>query len=83
MKTTTIAIANALRAGVAANWPPPEQAAKVEEFSEMLLEMAASLEMDAQCNHTGTADPKDKKMRYATLLGQIAWEMDKNEVQSA
>ena len=76
MKTTTIAIANAIRAGVKANFEPDKHFLQLDNLSNLLLDMAASLEMDATCEHTGVADPKDQKMRDAELLGELGWALD-------
>jgi len=76
MKTTTIAVVNALRAGVEANFAPPDQAAELEKLSDLLLEMAASLEMHAINPETGL--PADERsMRYASLLGELGWVLDR------
>ena len=62
-RITTIAVANALRKGVEANFAPTNQAAELEKLSDLLLDMAASLEM---------ADPNDQKaMKYARLLSEV------------
>lgn len=80
MRTTTKQIANALRKGVEANFEPKNQAAELEKLSELLLDMAASLEMDSIVNHTGwigeTKTGIVKKMQYSNLLGEIGWELD-------
>ena len=72
MRTTTQQFANALRKGIEANFAPENQAAEREKLSELLTEMAASLEMDSIVNHTGLVAP-GKKMKYANLLGEISW----------
>jgi hypothetical protein len=77
MKTTTTAIANAIRAGVAANFEPDNQEAELEKISELLLDMAASLEMDLVGDHFGLRAPS-QKMRYSNLLGEIGWALDKS-----
>ena len=80
MRTTTKQIANALRKGVEANFAPENQAAELEKLSEMLLDMAASLEMDSIVDHTGWIGEARtgtvKKMEYSNLLGEIGWELD-------
>jgi hypothetical protein len=82
MRTTTKQIANALRKGVEANFEPKNQAAELEKLSELLLDMAASLEMDSIVEHTGLAAP-GKKMEYSNLLGEIGWELDDEVVDEA
>ena len=79
MRTTVLAVVNALKAGVEANFEPSNQAEELEKLSELLLDMAASLEMDSIVDHTGVRDPADphKKMKYSNLLGEIGWGLDK------
>lgn len=79
MRMTAQAVANALKAGITANFEPSNQQAETEHLSELLLDMAASLEMDAVCSHSGLVQSSDKKMRYAKILGDIAWELDKKQ----
>jgi len=72
---TLIAISNALRAGIEANFAPPNQAKELEKLSDLLLEMAASLEMHAIDPETGLhAD--ERRMKYAQLLGELGWLLD-------
>lgn len=67
-RLTTIAVANALRKGVEANFAPPNQATELEKLSGLLLDMAASLEM---------TDPDDERtMKYARILGEVGGLLD-------
>ena len=75
MRTTTIAIANALRKGVEANFAPENQAAELERICELLLDMAASLEMNSIDPETGVSVP-GHKATYAALLGDLGWQLD-------
>ena len=77
MKTMkTMDVADALRAGFEANFAPPEQAAELAKFTDLLLGMAASLEMLATNPETGL--PADKvAMRHADLLGKLAMLLDR------
>jgi len=62
-RLTTLAVANALRKGVEANFAPANQVAELEKLSDLLIDMAASLEM---------SDPEDQKaMKYARLLSEV------------
>lgn len=40
MKTTTIAIVNAIKAGIEANFAPTDQEAELEKASEFFLDLA-------------------------------------------
>lgn len=83
MRTTTVAVANAIRMGVQANFEPKNQADAIEKLSEMFLEMAASIEMDMIVDHVGLADPdKKKEAKYSDLLGEIGWSLDRELVPS-
>jgi len=67
-RLTTIAVANALRKGVEANFAPTNQAAELEKLSELLLDMAASLEM--------TAPDDERTMKYARILSEVGGLLD-------
>lgn len=72
---TLIAVSNALRAGIEANFSPPNQVEELEKLSDLLLEMAASLEMHAIDPETGLHSD-ERRMKYAQLLGELGWLLD-------
>jgi len=80
MKTTTIAVVNAIKAGVEANFAPTDQEAELEKASEYFLDLAASLEM---CSELVANENEAKKhARYADLLGEIGWALDQEKVDA-
>ena len=72
---TTQAIANAIKAGVQANFAPPNQAAELERISDLFLEMAASVEMHNIDQATGLPT-SEKQERYAAILGDLGYLLD-------
>jgi hypothetical protein len=68
-------VANAIKAGVAANFQPSDQAAELEKISGLFLDMAASVEMVNIDAKSGLpADPRHS--HYAAVLGDLGWLLD-------
>lgn len=83
MQATTIkGIANAIMAGVKANYNPQNQAAELERLSELFLEMAASIEMHNIDPATGLPSSQQQS-RYAAMLGDLGWLLDVNEKEKS
>lgn len=80
MKTTTIAIVNAIKAGIEANFAPTDQEAELEKASEYFLDLAMSLEMQAELITDETK--ADRSTRYSNLLGEIGWALDQERVEA-
>ena len=68
-------VANAIKAGVKANYEPQNQAAELERLSELFLEMAASVEMHNVDPATGLPS-SERQSRYAAMLGDLGWLLD-------
>lgn len=81
-RPTTIGVANAIRAGIRANFAPTDQEAELEKISEYFLDLAASLEMQIECYADVTSETEAKKnLRYSDWLGEIGWKLDKKSVK--
>lgn len=80
-RTTITAIAHAIKAGVRAHYAASDQAATLERLSELLLDMAASLEMEAADPQTHSCVDR-RKARYADLLGELGWQVEPNNAES-
>ncbi len=70
---TPVGFANALKAGIAANFAPPNQAAELAKLCELLQDMAMSLEMQAEREHGPAAQ---RTTRYMAFLGSVGTELD-------
>jgi len=77
MKTTIIAVANAITAGIRANFEPTDQARELARVGELFLGMAASLETEIGLLGAGV-EPGfvPRKTRYADMLGKLGWLLD-------
>lgn len=76
MRSFTIqGVANAIRAGVKANYEPQNQATELERLSGLFLEMAASIEMHNIVEATGLPG-SERQSRYAAMLGDLGWLLD-------
>jgi hypothetical protein len=74
-RLTTLAVANALRKGVEANFTPANQVAELEKLSDLLIDMAASLEM---------TDPEDERtMKYARILSEVGGWLETHAIDVA
>lgn len=75
MRFTTTGVANAIKAGIEANFAPTDQEAELERMGELFLDLAASLEMQVECYQlSGTQEAK--LARYADFLGGIGFLLD-------
>ena len=77
MRTTTMMIALAIKAAVYNQEDASDPAARLEQISEMFLDMAADLEACAtDPNMAMTADRQ--AMEFAYLLGDLGTELEPN-----